>query len=112
MDIVTGDKNEPNSVLLRSLKPVEGIEIMKKKRNKERLIELTTGPGKLIEALSIPFNYDGYDICESYSKIYIVNDGYQITNKNIVRTTRIGISKSKELPNRFYIKNTNFISRK
>jgi DNA-3-methyladenine glycosylase len=110
MDIVTGEKGEPNSVLLRSLEPIEGIELMKENRDKEKLTELTTGPGKLVQALDIPFKYDGYDICQPNSKIYIVDDGYKVEEK--VQTTRIGISKAKDLPNRFYIKNNPYISKK
>jgi DNA-3-methyladenine glycosylase len=103
MDIVTGFREDPNSVLLRSLKPIEGIDIMKKNRGKEELTDLTTGPGKLVEALSIPFQYDGYDMCRSDSKVYVVDDGYRVEKESVVRTERVGISKSKELKNRFIL---------
>jgi DNA-3-methyladenine glycosylase len=110
MDIVTGEKDEPSSVLLRSLEPLEGIDIIKKNRGKQKLIELTTGPGKLVQALGIEYKYDGYDICQPDSKIYIVDDGYEV--EDIVQTTRVGISKAKDLKNRFYIKNSKYISKK
>jgi DNA-3-methyladenine glycosylase len=109
MDIVTGEKDEPSSVLLRSLEPLEGIDIIKKNRGKQKLIELTTGPGKLVQALGIEYKYDGYDICQPDSKIYIVDDGYEV--EDIVQTTRVGISKAKDLKNRFYIKNSKYISK-
>lgn len=110
MDIVTGEKEVPSSVLLRSLEPIGGIEVMKENRNREKLTELTTGPGKLVQALGIPFKYDGYDICKSESKIYVVDDGYDV--EEIVQTTRVGISKAKELLNRYYIKNNKYVSKK
>lgn len=110
LDIVTGEEGVPSSVLLRSLEPIEGVEAMKENRDKERLTELTTGPGKLVQALGIPIKYDGYDICKPNSKIYVVNDGYEV--EEIVETTRVGISKAKDLLNRFYIKDNEYISKK
>ncbi len=110
MDIVTGEEGVPSSVLLRSLEPLEGIDIMKENRGKQKLIELTTGPGKLVQALGIEYKYDGYNIYQPDSKIYIVDDGYEV--EDIVQTTRVGISKAKDLKNRFYIKNSKYISKK
>jgi DNA-3-methyladenine glycosylase len=110
MDVVTGEKGVPSSVLLRSLEPLEGIDAMKENRNKEKLRELTTGPGKLVQALGIGYKYNGYDICQPDSKIYIVDDGFEV--EDIVQTTRVGISKAKDFLNRFYIKNSEYISRK
>lgn len=110
MDIVTGEKGVPSSILLRSLEPLEGIEVMKENRNRQKLTELTTGPGKLVQALQVPFKCNGHDICESESKIYIVDDGYKV--EEIVQTARVGISKAKDLLNRFYIKNNKFVSKK
>ncbi|MGZ3690166.1 MAG: DNA-3-methyladenine glycosylase, partial [Pseudobdellovibrio sp.] len=52
-NVVTEKKDKPEAVLIRALEPVEGIELMRKFRQKEHLIDLTTGPGKLAEALQL-----------------------------------------------------------
>ena len=54
MNIVTGRSNEPESVLLRALEPVEGIELMKKRRGTDKLRNLCNGPGKLCQAMGLP----------------------------------------------------------
>ena len=40
-------------ILVRALQPIEGVDAMKQRRNKERLEDLCSGPGKLAQALGI-----------------------------------------------------------
>ena len=51
VNIVTEKKDFPSAVLIRSIEPIDGIETMKKRRN--RTDHLTDGPGKLCIALDI-----------------------------------------------------------
>ncbi|MCA9380863.1 DNA-3-methyladenine glycosylase [Candidatus Dojkabacteria bacterium] len=62
MDIVTDEIDIPTSVLIRALCQIEGIEVMKKNRNKEKLKELCSGPGKLMQALGLDKNADGINL--------------------------------------------------
>lgn len=62
MNIVTNGINIPEVVLLRALEPVEGVQLMKKRRNIEKLEQLCNGPGKLCTAMGInKMNY-GMDL--------------------------------------------------
>jgi DNA-3-methyladenine glycosylase len=70
---------------------------------------LTSGPGKICQALSITKDHYGIDL--TGNKIFlldqpILNDG------QIVFSKRIGIKKSVDLPWRLYIKDNPYISRK
>ena len=53
LNIVTEQPELPAAVLIRSLEPVTGIDTMIKNRNTENVQNLTTGPGKLTQALGI-----------------------------------------------------------
>ena len=54
LNIVTGPEGDAHAILIRALEPLEGIEIMLKRRNVLSLNpELTNGPGKLAVALGI-----------------------------------------------------------
>jgi len=109
-NVVTGEKGKGSAVLIRALEPIDGIELMKKFRDKDDIHILTNGPAKLCQALKIDKKLNGVDLKTS-SEIFIAEpeskEVFEITT-----TTRIGIEKSKDLPLRFYIKENKFVSRK
>src|SRR5271167_1104174 len=54
LNIVAETDRVPGAVLIRALEPLEGIEIMRRRRPKARTDrDLTSGPGKLTRALAI-----------------------------------------------------------
>ncbi len=114
-NVVSGRRDEGSAVLLRAIEPLENIEIMRVHRFGENpithrnLVNLTNGPAKLCQALSINLSDDGSNLLED--KIFILNSP-KVSKDNIVQTMRVGITKSKELPLRFYIKNNPFVSKK
>ena len=72
---------------------------------------VASGPGKLCEALQITRTRDnGKDLLSPRSDLVVVNDGYRV--KKVVATTRIGITKSAEMPLRYLIAGNPFMSGK
>jgi DNA-3-methyladenine glycosylase len=112
LDIVTEDVNVPSSVLIRALEPLTGIETMQHLRGRNELVALTSGPGKLAQALTIDKTQDGVDITDPQSILYIMDDGLSVDQKNMVVAKRIGISKAMEKAYRFYIRGNRYVSRK
>lgn len=110
LDIVTEKEGVPTSVLIRGLEPLEGIEFMKQFRNKEKLTDLTSGPGKLTQALQIGKEFDGVDMTSESSLLYVLDDGY--VQEKIVTAKRVGITKAVEKEYRFYIAGNSFVSKK
>lgn len=114
-NVVTGKEKERTAVLLRALEPIEGIDTMAFNRfgkieiSEKQKLNLTNGPGKLCMALGIDKSQNGISLIGD--EIYILKNK-KIPEEKIAVTTRIGISKSKELPWRFYIKDNPYISRK
>ena len=51
-------------VLLRALEPLNGINLMERRRNTERLRDLARGPGRLAAAFEIDRRLDGLDLCK------------------------------------------------
>jgi len=96
-------------VLIRALEPVEGIEQMEKRRKTTQLHQLTSGPGKLTQALHITKTLYETDVTKK-GPLYITQ-GIEIAQKNIVADKRIGISKEQERAWRFYCKDNSCVSR-
>jgi DNA-3-methyladenine glycosylase len=109
---------QAGSVLFRALEPLVGIEDMHAARdldqNHGRVTELrmlTSGPGRLAEALSITRERDnGKDLTSSRSDLQIVDDGFM--PEKIAITPRIGIRKAEHEMLRYVIAGNPFVSGK
>lgn len=105
------------SVLLRAIEPLEGIDVMGQKRGiaTDRLQSisglrlLTSGPGRLCEALGITRQlFNGAALYMTDSDLKVVSD--EFVPKAIDETLRIGITKSSEMPLRYVIAGNAFVS--
>lgn len=96
VDRVSGERG---FVLLRALEPLEGIEIMKRRRNMERPTDLCSGPGKLSMAMGIGKSDHGTSLISSHEHGFHVEEPE--TKRRVVADRRVGISKAKELKWRF-----------
>lgn len=108
---VTNGENKPEVVLVRALEPVQGIELMKKRRVTDKLSELCSGPGKLCAALGITKAQYGLDLCES--RLYIA-DFEDIPPEKIALSPRVNIDYAENCRDhlwRFYIKASPFVSK-
>jgi DNA-3-methyladenine glycosylase len=114
-NVVTGTEGQGTAVLIRALEPVFGIEKMiinrfgRDLKNDKEKLNLTNGPGKICQAFKINRDHYGADL--TGNGIFII-DQSAVDNKNIIVTKRIGISKSIDLPWRFYIKDNPWVSAK
>lgn len=116
-NIVTGKKESGEAVLIRAIEPVEGIELMVKNRYGARRIQsrggaalhnLTNGPAKLCEALSIGRDQNGTDLLGD--EIYLFH-APQLAAAEVTRSARIGITSGKEKKWRFTISGSRWVSR-
>ncbi len=108
MNVVTAREGYPAAVLLRALEPVSGMETMARLRGTEHLHNLTNGPGKLCMALHITRNENGMDLM---SDQLFITSGRTVRPADIGTSTRIGISRGKELPWRFFVKGNPYVSK-
>lgn len=107
-NIVVGEKGYGAAVLIRAVEIIKGEELMKAKRQVKDKINLTNGPAKLCQALSIDKNLNGHALAKEPLRLIVKPT---MSNKSIVVTPRIGISKGKEALWRFYIDKNPYISR-
>jgi len=114
-NVVTGKKGQGTAVLIRAVEPVVGLTSMIKNRfgrklkNDKEIFNLTSGPGKVCQAFNFDRNQSGTNL--TGKEIFIL-DGEKVKRKDIGVSKRIGITRSVDLPWRFFIKDNPYLSRK
>ena len=110
LNIVCGHEGETGSVLIRALEPLEGIDLMKKRRRQEKLKLLTSGPGRLTMAMAIDKSFYGLDLTGDTLYVEDRNDG----PFEIEITKRINIDYAvygKDFPWRFTLKGSPYVTK-
>ena len=110
-NVVSNVEDVPHAILIRALEPLEGIEIMRRRRQVHSDLNLTNGPGKLCIAMSIDRRLDAADLLGD--KVWL-EEGARILRSQIMSGPRIGIDYAGEWidkPWRFWIKGNAYVSR-
>lgn len=112
-NVVTNVKGAADAVLIRAIEPVEGIELMQRRRGQlQNPFHLTSGPGKLTRALGIDRTMNGKFLWNS--EVWIEDAGIIIGTEQLEAGKRIGIDyagKDADLPWRFTLKGNRWVSR-
>jgi DNA-3-methyladenine glycosylase len=95
------------AVLLRALEPTEGLELMRQRRGVADHRLLCSGPGRLSQALGIGGEHDGLPLL---SAPFALRPAFK--DPEIVTGPRIGISRAVDLPWRFGLARSPFLSRR
>jgi len=105
-NVVTNVKNVPHAVLIRAIKPQDGMEIMLDRSGKTKLRKAdSVGPGKISKLLGIHFKDSGESLLAD--RIWIEETDIMIKDSDISVSKRIGIDYAEEdadLPYRFELK--------
>ena len=109
INIVTEVKSRGCAVLLRALEPFAGLDIMISNRNNKNIKMLCKGPGNLAKAFDFSLDNNYNSLLEQ--KLFI-QKYKKIKPEEIGISTRVGSKKSSELPLRFYLKKSEYISGK
>ncbi len=109
---VCGGEGEGVAVLIRALAPVVGLDEMRARRGPaaRRDRDLCSGPAKLAQALGIEGTHDGHDLVTAPT-MTIVDDAAE-RPREVIQTTRVGLSKGAEHPWRWYVAGDPNVSRR
>ncbi|WP_291688408.1 DNA-3-methyladenine glycosylase [Bradyrhizobium sp.] len=95
-----------SAVLIRALEPTHGIPAMRSRRGLRDERALCSGPGKLTEALGITIAHNGLALDAPPIALYARRE-----KPEIAAGVRIGITKAVELPWRYGLKGSKFLSK-
>ncbi len=109
-------RGSAEAVLIRAIEVACGEVAMRVRRHIKERHHLTNGPGKLCAALGIERAMDGVNLCDATSPVLIARNPERarfLREKGpMITTTRIGITQAAELPLRFYLGGSAYVSRR
>jgi DNA-3-methyladenine glycosylase len=97
------------AVLIRALEPLEGLDRMRERRGLDRVEDLCSGPGKLTQSLAVGLDLNAADLGAGPVAFEAPPPGWD--GVAVVTGPRIGITKAAELPWRFSVAGSRFVSR-
>jgi DNA-3-methyladenine glycosylase len=113
LNVTTREAGTPEAVLIRALQPVEGIDLMRRRRQAEgkRPTELANGPGKLCRALAIDGSLYGEELC---GDLLFIRDRALPTGAEVGASPRVNIGYAGEAAHhewRYYLKGNPCVSK-
>lgn len=107
VNVVTGSEGSGEAVLIRALEPLEGLEVMRRRRGNVPVERLCAGPGNVCSALGIEGRHSG---------LAIGQDGLELEvgprPNRIIICPRVGIAAAMSWPRRFLVADSPFVSRR
>ena len=113
LNITTYDAEHPDAVLIRAIEPLEGIDVMLRRRGLPKIARnLTAGPGVLSQALGVTPALSGELVTGPH--IWLEDHGEIIADAHIIASSRVGLEyaggEAVALPWRFRIKDSKWTS--
>ena len=113
LNITTYDAEHPDAVLIRAIEPLEGIDIMLRRRGLPKVARnLTAGPGVLSQALGVTPALNGELVTGPH--VWFEDHGENIAAEDIIASSRVGLEYAGDeavaLPWRFRVKDSKWTS--
>ncbi|MBB5049504.1 DNA-3-methyladenine glycosylase [Rhodopseudomonas rhenobacensis] len=106
LNVVCEEQGSASAVLIRALAPTHGLAAMQWRRGVEDERALCSGPGKLAQALGVTIAHNGLKLDAPPFALHA-----RLEQPDIVAGPRIGISKAAELPWRYGLRGSKFVSK-
>ena len=108
-NVVTGPAGDGQAVLLRAVEPISGLDQMRTRRPKARRdVDLTNGPAKLCAAFGIDGTHNATSLVSGPVHLHLAPPA---TADEVRSGPRIGISAAVDLPWRFWLRSSRYVSR-
>ena len=108
LNFVCREAGHGAGVLIRALEPVEGLDAMRARRGLDDERLLCAGPGRLCEALGVTREHNNLPLAKAPFKL-IARD--PVHRPEVLAGPRIGISKAVDLPWRFVLAGSRYLSK-
>jgi len=106
VNLVCDVEGRAEAALIRALEPTHGVDAMRERRGVDDLRALCSGPGKLCQALAITREHDGLALDRMPFELRA-----RTSEPEIATGPRIGITRAAELPWRYALAGSRYLSR-
>jgi DNA-3-methyladenine glycosylase len=106
LNFVCREEGHGAGVLIRALEPAAGLQVMRERRHTDNDMLLCSGPGKLCQALGVTHAFNGVSLAAPPFELWPAP-----TDVEVVTGPRIGISKAVDVPWRFGLAGSRYVSR-
>lgn len=106
VNFVCEEEGSASAVLIRALEPTHGLAAMRRRRHLQDLQALCSGPGKLTEALGITIAHNALPLDRPPIALHARTEDVEVATG-----IRIGITKAVELPWRYGVRGSKFLSK-
>jgi len=106
LNLVCEEEGSAAAVLVRALEPIHGLELMHVRRGLENPRLLCAGPGRLCQALAVTAEHDGHPLDQAPFAVQAAEEPVEM-----VTGRRVGITRAAELPWRYALASSRFLSR-
>ncbi len=109
-NVVSEREGVPTACLIRAIEPLQGLDEMRRRRRKERVVDLCSGPAKLAQAMGMNGVLDGLDLVTD-AKVFVRKA--EKSTLEIKSTPRVGVHYAGAwafLPVRFLLIGNRFVS--
>jgi DNA-3-methyladenine glycosylase len=107
LNVVTGEEGFPAAVLIRAARPLGGLDVMRARRPGRPDRDLLRGPGNLARALAIGGEMNRHVM--DRPPVWMER-GEPVPDSDVVAGPRIGITRAADLPLRFYLRGSRWVS--
>jgi DNA-3-methyladenine glycosylase len=107
LNFVCEHEGSASAALIRALAPTHGIPMMRRRRGVTDQRALCSGPGKLCEALSVSIDHNALALDAAPFALYAPT-----SQLDVITDVRIGITKAADLPWRYGLKDSAFVSKR
>jgi DNA-3-methyladenine glycosylase len=107
LNFVAHEPGKVGAVLIRAVEPAEGIETMKANRPVTKVTDLTSGPGKLTQALCVDNGFNGLPVTDDTCLIHVLDNEMDLM---VSTSRRIGVKRDLPEELRFYVKGSEYVS--
>jgi len=107
LNFVAHEPGKVGAVLIRAMEPTEGVEAMRANRPVMKVMDLTSGPGKLTWALCVDNGLNGLPVTDDTCPIHIQDNERDL---EVSTSHRIGVTRDLPEELRFYVKGSEYVS--